>query len=228
MRLLTITNAKTSKGETKGYLTGILYLAPASLSGKNLCPYSTPGCRKACLNPAGRGAFNSVQQARLNKTKWLLKDRKSFVSQLFHDIAALVRKAKREGLIPCVRLNGTSDLRWELIAPELFEAFSDVQFYDYTKYPANKRNKLPANYHLTFSASEQTNPNEMNEYLQRGNVAVVLESLAMKQAMLKDRKLQAIDGDETDLRFLDPSHNYLVLLTAKGKAKKDSSGFVIR
>lgn len=228
MKLLTTTNAKTIKGESLGYLTGILYLAPASISGKNMCPYSTAGCRAACLNTAGRGAFNSVQTARLKKTKWLLSDRKGFVVQLLQDIEALIRKSKREQLIPVVRLNGTSDLRWELIAPELFATYPDLQFYDYTKYPADKRKNIPANYHLTFSAHENTTPKELNAYLQRGNVAIVLESVAMKHAMLADQNMQCVDGDKTDLRFLDPMHNTLVLLTAKGRAKKDVSGFVIR
>lgn len=228
MRLLTIDNTKTSKGQQAGYLTGILYLAPANLSGKNLCPYSTPGCRKACLNTAGRGAFSSVQQARLKKTQWLLNDRQIFVVQLHKDIAALIRKAKRKGLNPCVRLNGTSDLRWELIAPDIFATYPDLQFYDYTKYPVDRRKDVPANYHLTYSASESVTALDMQAMLGRSNVAVVVESEAMKQAMLNDTALLSVDGDKNDLRFLDPSHNYFVLLTAKGKAKKDLSGFVIR
>lgn len=227
MRLLTIANTKTVKGQVAGYLTGILYLAPHKLSGKNMCPHATAGCIKACLNTAGRGQFTSIQEARLKKTRWLLHDRFSFVLQLIKDIQSLKAKAKREGLVPCVRLNGTSDLRWELIAPELFTEFSDVQFYDYTKYPPEKRAKLPANYHLTFSATEHESPETLNAKLQRGNAAIVV-SAELKDSMLSNAKMQCVDGDKDDLRFLDPAHNYLVLLTAKGKAKRDTSGFVIR
>ena len=36
-----------------------------------------------------------------------------------------------------------------------------------------------------------------------------------------------IDGDEHDARFLDPGPSYVVALTAKGRAKTDTSGFVI-
>jgi hypothetical protein len=37
---------------------------------------------------------------------------------------------------------------------------------------------------------------------------------------------KVIDGDETDLRFLDPK-NSIVGLIAKGKARHDQSGFVV-
>lgn len=229
MRLLNITNAKTPKGEAKGYLTGILYLAPYNLSGKNLCPKSTEGCRKSCLYSAGRGAFNSVQEARIKKSKWFLNDRYGFILQLIKDIQSLEWKAKREGLIPVVRLNGTSDIRWEIVAPAIFKEFSHIQFYDYTKYQlASRIHNMPANYKLTYSAAETATPKEFANNLLLGNIAVVVESIEMKFKMLQDSKLFAIDGDETDLRFLDPSHNHLVLLTAKGRAKKDTSGFVVR
>ncbi len=228
MRLLTVTNAKTPKGEKLGYLTGILYLAPHKMSGTNLCPYASKGCIQSCLNTAGRGAFNSVQFARMKKTKWLLSDRYTFVLQLIKDIQSLEWKAKREGMRPVVRLNGTSDLRWEIIAPELFSEFPDVQFYDYTKWPLDKRLNIPANYHLTYSAKETSIPAEFNKALMLGNIAVVVANIEMKAKMLLDKGLNAIDGDEHDLRFLDPKHNYLVLLTAKGKARKDSTGFVVR
>jgi len=228
MRLLTIQNHKTTKGEAMGYLTGILYLAPHKLSGVNVCPYATAGCIKSCLNTAGRGAFSNVQTARLKKTQWLLKDRTTFKAQLAKDIQSLEFKAKRLGLVPVVRLNGTSDIRWEIIAPEIFKMFEHITFYDYTKHPVDKRKKLPVNYKLTYSAHEKITPKEMNDALLVGNVAVVVASEGLKQTMLKDNKLQAIDGDTHDLRFLDPDHNHLILLTAKGKAKKDTSGFVYR
>ena len=81
MKLLSVdTNAKTVKGQRKGYMTGILYLAPSDQSGvMNTCPHATKGCRIACLYTAGRGAFDNVKQARINKTKWLAKDRQGFV-----------------------------------------------------------------------------------------------------------------------------------------------------
>ncbi len=224
MKLLTISNHKTTKGESLGFLTGILYLAPANLSGRNVCPFSTAGCRAACLNTAGRGAFNSVQTARLKKTKWFINDRKSFIDQLHKDITALRRKAKRMGLKPVVRLNGTSDMLWEKIAPSLFRENPNIQFYDYTKYPPRTRQDIPANYHLTFSRSELTEVSKIDTSIfKKRNVAVVFEKTLPKFYL----GYQVVNGDETDLRFLDVQ-GVIVGLTAKGRARHDTSGFVVR
>jgi len=83
-RILSIdTNAKTVKGQKQGFLTGIIYLAPYTLSGVNLCPTAElAGCHEACLYTAGRGIFSSVQTARLNKTVKFNNDLQGFISQL--------------------------------------------------------------------------------------------------------------------------------------------------
>ena len=148
-------DSKTSKGSKYGFLTGILYLAPSDISGHNVCPMAEVAqCRDACLYSAGRGAFTNVQEARINKTKRFFNDRDNFMLDLIYSINTLIRKAEREDLTPLVRLNGTSDIRWENIRHDgltIFEHFPNVQFYDYTKIPNRKR--IPANYDLTFSYS---------------------------------------------------------------------------
>ena len=235
MKLLNIdANAKTVKGQKQGYMTAILYLAPANVSGYEVCPMSTAGCRAACLYTAGRGAFSTVQQARIAKTKFFFEARATFMAQLVKEIDAFVKKARKLDLIPVVRLNGTSDIVWERIPVEglaftdgsvptfanVMEAFPDVQFYDYTK-RANRRN-LPANYHLTFSLAEDNEVNA-NKALTAGmNVAVVFRTAAYPKTYLS---AVVVDGDESDLRFLD-GNGKVVGLYAKGKAKKDTSGFV--
>lgn len=217
------TNAKTVKGQKKGYLTGILYLAPANLSGKNLCPHASAGCRAACLNTAGRGQFDQIQSARLSKTLLFIKNRASFLAQLEKDIRALVKKAERKGLTPCVRLNGTSDIPWHSLG--IMDAFPAVQFYDYT--PNHSRmvdflnGKLPSNYSLTFSRKEDNDALVKDVMSRGGNVAVVFKDIPQEW-----NGKSCFDGDQSDLRFLDPK-GVVVALTAKGKAKKDSSGFVI-
>ncbi len=223
------TDAKTSKGAPRGWLTGILYLAPANESGYQTCPMASKGCAAACLFTAGRGAFSNVREARISKTHYFFQDRAGFLSDLAHDIAALVRKAKRDGMRPAVRLNGTSDIPWENVAPELFEAFPDVVFYDYTKRPG--RSELPANYSLTFSRSE-SNQAHVDAELGRGvNVAAVFD--VPKGAPLPKtwHGRPVIDGDTTDLRFLDsPAADggpVIVGLRGKGAAKGDRSGFVL-
>src|SRR5579864_2488029 len=112
-RILAVENAKTTKGEALGYLTGILYLAPANESGvMNTCPMSTDACRKACLFTAGRGRFDAIRQGRINKTLLLHSNRALFLDCLRWDIGMIVRRARKLGLIPAIRINGTSDLAW--------------------------------------------------------------------------------------------------------------------
>ena len=53
------------------------------------------------------------------------------------------------------------------------------------------------------------------------NVAVVFR----KELPSTWNNVEVIDGDKTDLRFLD-GRGKIVGLTAKGDAKKDQSGFV--
>ena len=222
MILLGLGNPKTSKGESLGWLTGILHLAPGSLSGFNVCPMASAGCLAACLNCAGRGAMDLIQRARIAKTVRWFEDRPAFIVDLYRDVEALVRKAKREGLRPCVRLNGTSDIPWERVLPQVFTDFPAVQFYDYTKRPG--RWELPSNYHLTFSRSE-TNGREARHELEHGhNVAVVFDLIP---ASLAYKGFPIFEGDDSDLRFLDPP-GHIIGLTAKGPAKHDLSGFVVR
>ena len=237
-QLLSIdTNAKTVKGQKQGYMTGILYLAPYNLSGYQVCPMAkNAGCIDGCLNTAGRGAFNSVQQARINKTKYFFENRQQFMLDLAASIEALIRKAKREGLYPTVRLNGTSDIKWENISFDytfahgkqrevtIFELFPELQFYDYTKTP--NRKSVPDNYDLTFSYSgTNTFAREVEQAFDNGErVAVVFRNKADIPNHFAG--LECINGDDSDLRFLEPK-NKVVALYAKGKAKKDNSGFVV-
>jgi hypothetical protein len=227
MKLLSVNDdAKTVKGSRYGYLTGILYLAPAKLSGYEVCVSRSAGCTNACLGRAGRGAFESVQNARIAKTQRLFNDRAGFLTDLRRDIVALVAKAKRENLIPCVRLNGTSDLGWEGLARDIMREFADVQFYDYTKVLSRMLRycdgRLPSNYHLTFSRSESNWSDCLTVLNAGGNVAAVFEVLPESFAGFR-----VVPGDESDLRFLD-DRGVIVGLSAKGPAKRDESGFVVR
>ena len=224
MQLLSVgADAKTVKGEKRGFLTGILYLSPSDSSGiTNVCAYATPGCKTSCLNTAGRGAFSSVQQGRLRKTKLMVEDRVGFLRQLTLDVDLLQHRAKKLGFKPCVRLNGTSDLPWmaQCIAP----LFPKVRLYDYTKIP-KPWERAQINYDLTFSLSEK---NEMDAWVALShavNVAVVFD-VKKGEPLPKDwRGYRVIDGDLSDLRFLDPVP-VIVGLRAKGRAKKDCTGFV--
>ena len=251
-RLLTPGNPKTEKGRAQGYWTFILHFAPADLSGFNVCALSTAGCRKACLNTAGRGGIkagtgilsynqvkrgvrNEIQRARRLRTRAFFQFRAEFMLELAKEIAKAILKARRAGYIPVFRLNGTSDIRWETVPvpgfPNIMTMFSDVQFYDYTKLP-NRKN-IPSNYHLTFSLADGNDALASIAAMANGmNVAAVFRSKDtvaryMENGHRNRRQANARDtrGDDTDLRFLDaPGH--CIGLYAKGNATPHHSGFV--
>ena len=234
MKLLSVSNdAKTIKGEKKGYLTGILYLAPSNESKViNTCPSASKGCRMACLFTAGRGVFDNVRQARIHKTVWYAHNRESFMAQLADDIAALIRKADKENLIPVVRLNGTSDIAWEKEAiasfPNLMAKFPTIQFYDYTKIYGRAIAfatdcNWPSNYHLTFSKSESNDAKVAGALGANVTVSVVFASADLPRRYFGRR---VVNGDESDLRFLD-DRGVVLGLKAKGKGRADTSGFVV-
>jgi len=226
MKLLCIQNAKTVKGQKRGYLTGVLYLASSDESGYQVCPMAkASGCEGPCLDFAGRGKFERTRKSRIRKTRLYFGNRALFLNLLRKDIKALIRKAERENLIPCVRLNGTSDLVWS----EIIKEFPNLQFYDYSKVFRRKLwgGNYLQNYHTTLSAGKQVTNSYITTLLKAGhNVAVVFrDKYPRDRIILNDKQWPVIDGDETDLRFLDP-RGVVVALTAKGKARKDYSGFV--
>lgn len=242
--LLTLGNPKTAKGEGYGYLTAILHLAPASLASWeeqriNVCPNASPQCIALCLNTAGRGGIfrkgettNAIQDARIRKTREFFADRSAFLARLAKEIAAHVRRARRNGLRPAVRLNGTSDLAWEGFALTLFEDFPDVVFYDYTKSARRMQAYLagdfPRNYSLTFSRSEE-NAEEVIAVLEAGgNVAVAFDTKRGARLPESWAGIPVLDGDITDLRFTD-TRGAIVGLRAKGRGRRAEyrGGFVV-
>lgn len=239
MKLLSVGNPKTLKGMQQGYNTYILHLAPASLSGHNTCPKATEGCKSACLNTAGRGGMfkkgentNTIQKARIRKTQLFYNDRDQFMALLVKDITLAIKQSAKAGLTPVFRLNGTSDISFEkysavrdgIVYDNIFSAFSEVVFYDYTKVLGRKVKDI-SNYSLTFSAADG-NDSDVYAAIQQGmNIATVFgikKTLPMPEFY---NGLPVFNGDESDLRFLDPK-GVVVGLYAKGKAKKDTSGFV--
>jgi hypothetical protein len=226
-KLLSTANPKIQKGAKLGYLSFILHLSPADVAGVgNTCAKATPGCKAACLNTAGRGGMftpeqgtNTIQEARKRKTRQFFADRDSFVADLKQDIEKAIKFAERKGLTPVFRLNGTSDLAWEKYG--VIEAFPTVQFYDYTKIPGRKVAHLP-NYHLTFSAADGNDSDVARAIAEGMNVTVVFDKLPESYM-----GRPVFDADDTDLRFLDPK-GVVLGLKAKGRAKKDTTGFVKR
>lgn len=228
-KLLTTSNTKIKKGEKLGYMTFGIHLAPAKLSGFNTCPSASKGCAASCLNTAGMGVYSTVQKARIAKTLFFFRDRENFMAQLVKEISAAIKKAEKNDMIPCFRLNLTSDLAWEKIKYQgktIMEHFPKVKFYDYTKVASRMSaflaREFPKNYHLTFSRAESNELAVQAIMASGGNVAAVFRGALPKKWQGK----RVISGDESDLRFNDPK-NVIVGLVEKGRAKKDASGFVI-
>jgi hypothetical protein len=226
-KLLSTANPKIQKGTKLGYLSFILHLAPSDLSGKNTCPKATKGCIAACLNTAGRGGMfkkgentNMIQKARIRKTQYFFNNRDAFMLDLMQDIKKGIRLANKLGLEPVFRLNGTSDLSWEKYemteGKNVFDVFAGIQFYDYTKVLGRKVKHIE-NYHLTFSKADGNDSDVAEALLQGMSVVAVYDKIPAGVP----------SADETDLRFLDPK-GIMLGLKAKGRAKKDYSGFVIR
>ncbi len=233
-------NAKLSKNSdfSSAYRTSILYLAPANSARAdiNLCPASSPGCRAACLYTAGRGAMKSVQDARVRKTLLLVDRPWDFMLELVADLERLSSRQKRTGERQAVRLNGTSDIAWEsfgcIRGDKVFtgipQAFPELQFYDYTKLPGRAMTELtsiqwPSNYAITFSKSEINSVVAERLAGHGANVAIVFLGKSLPETWYGRR---VIDGTAHDMRFLDPK-GVIVGLLAKGKARKDASGFAI-
>lgn len=225
-------SAKISKGEGQGWRNLILYLAPADLvSGMQVCPAASAGCKAACLYTAGRGQMSSVQQARVRRTEYLRDNEAGFVAQLVDEIDRAHRAARRAGERLAVRLNGTSDLDWESIIrryhPYFYEERADVVFYEYTKRPQLAVRRGPV--HYTFSASE-SNHAMVGRMLRAGvNVAMVFDTARGEALPDIWQGYRVLDGDVTDQRYLDPreeSSGWIIGLRAKGQARRDTSGFV--
>lgn len=255
--LLSTTNAKTIKGEKLGYTTYIMYLAPHTQNSKgiNLCSHASIGCAKACLFNSGAARFDGVQNGKTNKTEYYLADRKGFMLQLVKEVAKAERmhkavqgekQYKKNGKDVlryknfAIRLNGTADIPFEKIKIEggknIFEMFPNVTFYDYTKNPTRFNKVLPTNYHLTFSRSED-NDIEVDKVLAKGgNVAVVFGIRDINDLPTTYKGYKVINGDETDLRFLDEKNVVIglkyKLVTGKGtkgqnKDNIDNNDFLI-
>jgi hypothetical protein len=215
-------NTKIVKGDNGDFLTAIQHLKPRNTK---ICPFQNVAmCKAPCLDTAGRGKFNNVQSARERKTDMYLYDRITYMDYLHVDLTTFRRRAKAKGAKPCVRLNGTSDILWE--RTDIHSTFYDMQFYDYTKVVKRAYTKLPSNYHLTLSYSQANKDYADKVYQAVLDTGINMAVVSTQPMPKKFKGLDCIDGDQDDLRFLDPQ-GVAVWLSAKGSGKKDTSGFVI-
>lgn len=192
------TNTKMAKNTMQTYG---LSLIPHKLNdaGVNLCPFSTKECRAMCLNRSGRAGFDSVQQARLNKTNYFIYHNQDFMDQLYKELAMInIRGGKS-----AVRLNVISDVDWEKEFNKYgrsLDFFGNITFYGYTKSPIMVENNKIKNQHFTFSYSGG-NWHYCEKFLKekKANVAVVFKNALP----LNYKGFEVISGDKSDERFLD-------------------------
>lgn len=231
---------KGKKGIAFGYATALMHLAPAHEAGRgNVCAWSSPECRAICLHFAGRSGVlkagattNTIREARIRRTQlFFALGAKDFEAWLRLEIAEHRAWSAKRGLAPALRLNATSDIPWERVTPTLFSAFEDIRFYDYTKAPLTARppEALPSNYHLTMSFSGHNREDCERALVQGRNVAVVFRTKRAAALPATCWGYPVIDGDQHDLRFLDPA-GVIVGLRVKGRTtavRERESAFVL-
>lgn len=255
-RLFSVDNQKAAKASGFGYLNAIHYMAPYTLGGfGNVCSHATEPCIKNCLGwQSGHAAMvkdldngmNSVRESRKLKAQLFMANRVTYLNALVCDIARIVKKARKDGLEPCIRLNGSSDIPFERLrfnlhdkakaalaklygkpAPDfmsIVDLFPDVQFVEYTKNP-NRLGKSPRNLDLTFSYGVTNSTDCVKALLAGHNVAMIFDGGLPKSFA----GFPVINGDIHDLRHLDAKGGYIVGLSPKGKrAKADQTGFIVR
>jgi hypothetical protein len=211
--------------------TNILGLAllPAKHSNiANVCAFAD-SCADSCVAFSGNGSFPSVFTSRLAKTELLTNNPKAFLTLLIHELLEATKKLGANNL--AVRLNTYSDIRWERVAPWMFQMFKAVQFYDYTKHPVSSRpeNTRPGNYHLTYSVSEKTTAQQLSQCADIGRpLAVVVAIRSGKQHTTEQMRpipktwagMPTVDGDSSDARWTTPTGS-VVILRRKHTMKTD-------
>lgn len=227
-------NPKLVKGKKLNVLSSPHNLSPANESGWNMCAQASAGCIAACLHTAGNPIhLENKIAARLARTRAFMTMRKAYMAVMCFELESLEIKANRLGYVPAWRPNTTSDFPFHSVAITVngkaykspIHYFEGIQAYDYTKITKkalqHAAGLLPKNYHITFSKSESNWEDCLRVLESGGNVAAVFDKLPESYMGFR-----VINGDESDVRFYDES-GVIVGLKAKGKAKRDESGFTI-
>lgn len=228
--LLTLESAKADKGLAYGIATAVLYMTPDRAPGDtaNLCPWSSRGCRAGCLHTAGRGVQRAVAAARATRRRWFLWDPDGFMRQLLVEVGAHVRRCERRGLVAALRLNGTSDVDWsQFPAPGsdrpflavIRETWPALICYEYSKQPGRPGSVLSVHEHNHRAALRAVEAGQ--------SIAVVFDT--RRSAALPElwNGRPVVDGDRHDAVWLHAPGS-VIGLRAKGRARRDTTGFVVR
>ena len=200
-------NTKLAKSNKSNfdYRTYGLSLAPATLSGFNTCQFATPDCKEACLDDTGRrSVFQRIHFSKIAKTILFFQHRDWFLNQLRKELTNKIRTGERSNQTVAIRLNVLSDIPWEQFG--IFDDFPQLIGYDYTK-DRRRIGQVRPNYWTTFSRSGRNERATISALRHGNNVAVVFaDSRGPKHTRLPEtyKGFEVIDGDQNDLRFLDP------------------------
>ena len=215
--ILTAPGANTKLSKASPLPIWGLTLAPAGMSGYQMCPWRSTECERACLGvTAGRSRFGNVQQARINKTRYLVEWPLSFWCEVLWDLQTRTRCGGNFAF----RGNVLSDIPYESVFPELLTIPNVC--YDYTKsvHRAMASLSWQHNYKLTLSYTGHNAEDCVNFLHKGGNVAAVV-NVPKKQAMpdeitIGGHKFPLINGDINDARWTDPC-GVVVGLKPKGR-----------
>ena len=264
-RIFSTDSAKAIKAGGYGYLNAIHYMAPASTAGVgNLCAHASLECIALCLGTySGQAAMvadlengtNSVRESRKYKARLFMKNRAVYMNETARAIIKILRKADRENLIPCIRLNGSTDISWERIrfkidaktSKALAVYYGEIESVDIDEtYYESREFTLLSLFPIVQFVDYTKNPKRL--YSKPSNLDLTLSYSARNSADCVKALLDGhnvamvfhgglpdwfagfpvIDGDKHDLRHLDAKGGFIVGLSPKGnKAKKDKSGFVV-
>lgn len=214
--------------KSDGVNLGLAFPPAISSHVANVCAFAGD-CASTCVAFSGNGGFSTTQAVRAARLDFAIEQPLFFAILIWEEL----RKATQSDTYAvAIRLNTYSDIRWERVAPNLFEYFSRSTFYDYTKHPQRSRpaHTLPSNYRLTYSLSEKTTAAEFARNIDAGrNVAAVVAVRsgsvpAWREIPSTFAGLPTIDGDQTDARHLDPLG--VVVLLRRKHTLKASSGLI--
>jgi hypothetical protein len=237
------TSSKWDKATQYNHQTTGIYLAPANEAGINMCAYASKGCRTSCLGHSnGFLKFDTHKERRIKRALLFHLYPDAFMAQLVSELQIFIlqldsyNRVHGTNIKGAIRLNGSSEIFWEQLPytdptgtyPNIMARFPNLQFYDYTKAPKDKRPNIPDNYRLTFSIDERKGSvKRAIQWLKNGgNAALVVRTRSLLEQGLAEGigGFPCVDGDAHDLRHLDPP-GHVVLLKAKGDATKDNTGF---
>ena len=158
----------------------------------NACSCSTPGCRAACLSGSGQLGLSAGTHAINVRTAFAAAHPDHFLTTLHGNLSAFQRRAARANMNPVVRLNGTTDIRFDTLptADMLFRDYGrdKIQYNEYTKHNTrgelspedleeeNQRFARTPNLYAIHSLNEMTTPGRVRQLASQGrNFAVPVD-----------------------------------------------------